>query len=168
MTTTAEDRKARAVRARQAGNAKAKAVPAAKAAPPAASTTATARTAVKRVPSKPAKIDPVPVAAKDVRAAVRSMDLTHVQCRDFGHSWRPYTARWLSKFNQYESQLVCSRCTTIRTRFLSRTGEQLGGGYDYADGYLIKGLGRLSGHDRDEVRLASILAVLVEDTAAES
>jgi hypothetical protein len=95
------------------------------------------------------------------------MDLTQVQCRDFGHSWRPYTARWIAQYNQYESQLICQRCNTIRTRFLSRTGEQVSSGYDYADGYLIKGLGRLSGHDRDEIRLASILAVLVEDTAAD-
>ena len=95
------------------------------------------------------------------------MDLTQVQCRDFGHSWRPYTARWISRYNQYESQQLCQRCSTIKTRFLSRTGEIVSSGYDYADGYLIKGLGRLTGHDRDEIRLASVLAVLVEDTAAD-
>jgi hypothetical protein len=96
------------------------------------------------------------------------MALEHVQCRDFGHSWRPFTARWLAKFNSYESQLICARCNTVRTRFLSRTGEQLSGGYDYAEGYLVKGLGRLTGHDRDSIRLASIQAVLTPDTAEDS
>lgn len=166
--TTAEQRQARADRARRAGNAKAATQTTDQAAPVSTTPVPPARVAIKRAPSKSAKIDPTPAASVDVRAAVRGMDLTHVQCRDFGHSWRPYTARWLSKFNQYQSQLVCARCSTIRTRFLSRSGEQLGGGYDYADGYLVKGLGRLTGHDRDEIRLASILAVLVEDTAAES
>jgi len=48
---------------------------------------------------------------------------------------------------------------------MSRTGALLDSKYDYADGYTVKGLGRLSGVDRDVIRLQSILGVLVEDTA---
>lgn len=104
----------------------------------------------------------------DVEKAVQKMNIEHVQCRDFGHSWRPFSARWMPDENCYESQLRCSRCSTVRTRWLGRHGEQLGGTYNYAEGYTIKGLGRLSGADRDHVRLASLMSVLVEDTAAEA
>lgn len=124
----------------------------------------TARKAVERQPAKRAP-DTTDHAPRDVHKAVESMAIEHVQCRDFGHSWRPYTARWIASFNQYESQLLCARCKTIRTRFLSRTGGLVDSKYDYADGYTIKGLGRLSGEDRDVIRLSSILAVLTPDTA---
>lgn len=103
----------------------------------------------------------------DLDAAISHMELEFIQCRDFGHSWRPYSARWLPSDNCYESQLRCARCKAIRTRWLSRTGSQVGGGYDYADGYLVKGIGRLTGTDRDKIRLASVLAVLPSDTASE-
>lgn len=88
------------------------------------------------------------------------MNVDFVQCRDFGHSWRPLSARWLEKQSCYESVLRCTRCGTDRHRWLSSTGTQLSGAYEYADGYLVKGLGRLTGTDRDMVRLASVLAVL--------
>lgn len=190
MTTTektsAQLRAERAKRAREAGNKKtavtiksvkptdppalfsdgkepaAKTTPARK--PPVKPSKVTENKAAERKPAKrstkaaPVK-NPEP-RSFDLNTAVSTMELDHVQCRDFGHSWKPYTARWLPKFNSYESQLVCARCKTIRTRFLSRTGQQLESAYDYADGYLIKGMGRLTGSDRDVIRLASILAVL--------
>jgi len=102
-----------------------------------------------------------------VEAAVKAMDLSHIQCRDFGHSWRPYTAHWRQQDNAYESQLRCQRCSTIRVRWLSARGEQLSGQYDYPEGYLVKGLGRLTGHDRDIIRLQSVLSLLANDTAEE-
>lgn len=103
--------------------------------------------------------------AVGLEKAVQSMKVEYVQCRDFGHSWRPYHAKWWPKENAYESQLRCPRCGCVRTRWLSRTGSQIGSAYDYPDGYQMKGLGRLSGTDRDVIRLQSILSVLVEDTA---
>jgi len=102
---------------------------------------------------------------RDVQKAIETMNLEYVQCRDFGHSWRPFSARWNSVENAYESQLQCSRCSTVRTRWLSTTGQQLQSSYNYADGYAVKGLGRLTGSDRDIVRLTSVLA-LVQDGEA--
>ena len=102
-----------------------------------------------------------------VEQAIKHMDLAHIQCRDFGHSWRPYSARWMAKDNAYQSQLQCQRCKTLRVRWLSKTGAQLSGSYDYPEGYLVKGLGRLSGTDRDVIRLQSVLSVLAVDTAEE-
>ena len=115
--------------------------------------------AAARQPAKRSTQHEAPVEVS-VEAAVVHMNVDHLQCRDFGHSWRPFSARWIPKFNQYESQLKCLRCSTVRTRFLSRTGAQISSAYDYADGYQIKGLGRLTGVDRDVIRLHSILAVI--------
>jgi len=142
--------------------------PKAKTAPPTrtSSTSSTSSTskAARREPKARARTTE-PVTPVSVDEAVKHMAFEHIQCRDFGHSWRPYSARWMPTFNQYESQLMCARCKTIRTRFMSRTGALLDSKYDYADGYTVKGLGRLSGVDRDVIRLQSILGVLVEDTA---
>lgn len=106
--------------------------------------------------------------AADLEKAVHDMKVEFVQCRDFGHSWRPFHAKWWPKENAYESQLRCGRCGCVRVRWLSRTGSQIGSDYDYPAGYQMKGLGRLSGTDRDVIRLTSILAVLVDDTAEET
>jgi hypothetical protein len=104
---------------------------------------------------------------RDVTKAVQAMDIEHVQCRDFGHSWRPFTAHWVAAENAYESQLRCARCQTIRTRWLSKRGAQLSSEYDYPPGYQVTGLGRLTGTDRDTIRLSSVLSVLDHDTTAE-
>lgn len=101
----------------------------------------------------------------DLDKALEKLDERFLQCRDFGHSWRPFSANWSEQYQSYSSQLRCDRCTTVRTRWLTRTGAMMGGGYDYSEGYLVKGMGRLTGSDRDKVRLRSILNVL-KPTAA--
>lgn len=104
-----------------------------------------------------AKVEPTPAVL------IHDLATDHLQCRDFGHSWRPYTARWDSKQRAYETQLRCSRCRTVRLRWIGPRGEQLESRYDYADGYLIKGIGRLTGTDRDALRLESVHRVLPQD-----
>jgi hypothetical protein len=182
MTTTAADRAARAKRARQQGNQRATpvktppppvkpaspAIPAQRQAKAVQAKAATKQPSARSTRASEPTSRPVEGPAKlDLNQVVSNMDLSQVQCFDFGHSWRPYSARWLPSYNSYESQLQCMRCKTVRTRFLSRTGEQLNSNYDYAEGYLVKGMGRLTGHDRDVIRLASILAVISPDTAEE-
>lgn len=93
----------------------------------------------------------------DLDAALEKLNLDFIECRDIGHPWRKASTRWMKAENAWEQAMVCGRCGTRRTRWLSRTGSILGGGYDYADGYQLKGSGRLVGTDRDKVRLASIL-----------
>jgi len=81
-------------------------------------------------------------------------------CRDFGHSWKPYTAVYIPQRKHYLETLLCVRCKSARRRLLDRTGSQLGSAYTYNEGYQVKGLGRLSGHDKDAVRLASLNVIL--------
>lgn len=96
----------------------------------------------------------------DLDDALRDMPASHLMCRDYGHAWEPFTAAKLAKRAGYEQTLRCGRCLTTRRRYLDSRGEVIQSGYDYADGYLIHGLGRLSGADRGAVRIASVEATL--------
>lgn len=95
-----------------------------------------------------------------LRTALASMKGDHLLCRDFGHMWRPFQARYIPQRKHYEERLKCGRCGTVRVRLLTHTGAQLGNHYVYPDGYAMNGYGRLSGTDRDAVRLASLQTVL--------
>lgn len=92
----------------------------------------------------------------DVAAAVVEMPQDYALCRDYGHQWNPSNAEWLPKEQCYRVTLKCPRCTTVRTVLRNRRGHQLESHYDYPDGYAIKGLGFLSGTDRDQIRLRSM------------
>jgi hypothetical protein len=103
----------------------------------------------------------------DLDTALHDMRTAYLQCRDFGHAWRPFTARWVPDQRSYHTQLRCTRCRTVRTRYISRNGEQVSKGYVYPDGYQLKGVGRITGEDRDHLRLESVLRVL-DNNVAES
>jgi hypothetical protein len=90
--------------------------------------------------------------------ALSNMNETHLHCRDYGHSWRPHTARFLRREQVYEQTLRCTRCRTARRRTISADGDIVGSSYDYAEHYLVKGVGRLTGHERAALRLASVNA----------
>lgn len=88
-----------------------------------------------------------------------------IQCRDFGHAWRPYSARWDTDDRCYVQQLRCPRCKTIRERRIGRHGQLLGSWYDYPEGYVMpSGMGRMTGSDRDLIRERSILKLVPIDT----
>jgi transposase len=100
------------------------------------------------------------VRGTPVNDAIADMADTHLLCRDFGHSWRPWDAQWIPQRRQYLEALLCVRCETVRRRLLDEYGAQLGQSYTYADGYLVHGLGRLTGDDRNSLRLAGLRAVM--------
>jgi hypothetical protein len=110
---------------------------------------------------------PAPVTV-DLHTALGAMRLEHLQCRDFGHAWRPYAAQWLTTERCYESRLRCSRCRTQRVRLIGQNGALVSSHYEYADNYLVKGLGRLDTSDRNELRLASLQHVLPAETDEEA
>jgi hypothetical protein len=92
----------------------------------------------------------------DVERAVGQLPQIYAMCRDYGHQWEPSNAEWLQAEQVYRVTLKCPRCTTLRTLLRNRRGSQLESHYDYPDGYTIKGLGHLSGTDRDQIRLRSM------------
>ena len=108
-------------------------------------------------PAKQRKAEtPTDPRALDVAAAVVELPQTFAQCRDYGHQWKPSNVDWLPKEQCYRVTLRCPQCTTLRTVLRNRRGAQLESHYDYPDGYAIKGLGFLSGTDRDQIRLRSM------------
>lgn len=99
---------------------------------------------------------------KDVHVAIAKLSRAFMECRDWGHSWRPYTVGVDQRSNTFEETLRCSRCYTRRHRLISgRTGSIVKTHYTYREGYLIPGWGRMSKDDKGELRLA-VLRVMVE------
>lgn len=98
---------------------------------------------------------PMKVATvRDVKRAVRDMDDAYLRCRDMGHNWRQ--ARVEKVGRGYERTLYCSSCKTNRHQTLNRYGVVETNHYSYADGYQIKGLGRVNGDAKSALRLASL------------
>jgi len=82
---------------------------------------------------------------------------TMLACRDMGHDWRPIEAAWLQNGN-IERVLGCTRCEAKRVQYLDKNGYIVkGGGYNYPDGYQMKGMGRLDTDGRAVLRRASVL-----------
>ena len=92
----------------------------------------------------------------DLEHALDQMPDQYLACRDYGHSWISHDARYVRKERIWLQSLICQRCETVRHRELGQRGPLLGNGYDYAPGYLMPGAGRLTGSDRDGVRLRSL------------
>lgn len=102
--------------------------------------------------SKPRAVTP---HEAEVAEAIAGIADEFIQCRDTGHTWQRHNARWLDADNLWEQTLVC-RCGTRRIRYLNRIGAIIGGHYEYADGYTVKGVGRLTSEDRNGIRLRGV------------
>lgn len=98
----------------------------------------------------------------DVDHAIAGMSDAHLQCRDFGHSWRPYDVTSVPQQHAYREALLCGRCKTLRLRLIDARGFQLATSYRYPDTYLVKGLGRLDETDRATLRLAALQTAIDE------
>jgi hypothetical protein len=93
-------------------------------------------------------------------AALSDMTQSHIECRDYGHSWKRHNVTWSKPERSYVRILKCTRCRTLRHDLLNSDGDPLRSHYDYADHYLIGGLGRLTGSDRSALRLANLRSAL--------
>jgi len=91
---------------------------------------------------------------------VASLPEAFLECRDYGHTWRPLTARWDGEMHAYERTMGCARCDTTRSQWLSAYGHALRGSYSYPEGYQHLGQGRLDGAARDALRLESVSRML--------
>lgn len=102
----------------------------------------------------------------DLEGAVHELPTKYIQCRDFAHSWKGHDARRVEstegrrRFAFYEVILRCTRCDTKRLRRISPDGHIMGSSYEYADNYLLKGVGRMTSDDRAVVRLESTLRLI--------
>lgn len=99
----------------------------------------------------------------EVKEAIAGMGEVYRHCRDYGHVWRPVTAYRLARGKGWEETIQCTGCQTKRLRQLDRDGDVVVNRYRYEEGYLIAGLGRLTGADRGTLRIASIMDHLTGD-----
>lgn len=99
------------------------------------------------------------VDVKDVKRQARQWSDEILECRTYGHMWRPYTARFNNRYKYWAVVQRCQRCTSERRRQLTARGKRTSSSYDYVDGYLTEGLGRLTGEARDILELATITRV---------
>jgi len=76
------------------------------------------------------------------------------ECRSWAHLWRPLRA-WKIR-GGFEEHRECAQCESVCIRLLDTRGYQVSRRIVYADGYLRRGMGRLSEDDRAELRLADI------------
>lgn len=123
-----------------------------------------ARTARNRLIEKPAAIG---ANRDEVEGFAHSLSVSHLQCRELGHNWRPWVARYDEEHNSYERALRCVRCRTERWETIGLSGSKLGAHYKYPENYAAPaGMGRIVGEGRDALRLESLTRTLVEvDTA---
>lgn len=94
--------------------------------------------------------------AESLDAYVEGLTAGMLDCRDFGHQWKPWGARWAGDAHGWERRLRCPRCKTERVQMVSRSGHVLTNRYLYPDGYLAPALPDAPRISRDQFRLESI------------
>lgn len=93
-------------------------------------------------------------STRSVAKAAQSLSDSHLRCRDLGHDWRLYYQR--REGAVIVRKLYCPSCKTNRKCKINRYGEVVSNSYDYDDGYLIEGLGRVQGRSKSLLRAESI------------
>ena len=102
-----------------------------------------------------------PQQSVPIDEAIAHMPESHLHCRDYCHAWRRLSARYVPDQHVYEQDLRCASCKTIRRRLIDERGGLVRSAYEYAERYLVKGVGRMDGDMRAAVRLASVLSTIV-------
>ena len=103
--------------------------------------------------------------ANEVEQWAHTLKQTWLLCRELGHTWKPFTARYVPEQRAYERTLRCPRCATERRQVLDGSGHVVSSSYVHPDGYLHKGLGRVTGEGRDALRLESLHRFIEQTTA---
>jgi hypothetical protein len=97
--------------------------------------------------------------ASEVKRQARQWTDDVLECRTYGHIWRPHSARYNSRYKYWQVVQRCQRCTSERRRQLTQRGKRTSSYIDYVDGYLSEGLGRITGEAREILELATITRV---------
>lgn len=96
----------------------------------------------------------------EVAEFAQGLSISHLHCRELGHNWRPHAARRAEDGGSFERVLRCVRCKTLRIQVLSIYGAVVSSHYEYPDGYISKGLGRIVGDGRDRLRLETTMRMM--------
>lgn len=88
-----------------------------------------------------------------------------IQCRIYGHSWRPLTVARHGA--GYEVTQRCSSCRNQRSQDMDSNGYSSPWRMTYVDNYLLKDMGRVDGDGRAVLRLAAIRHMKIIDDVNE-
>lgn len=93
----------------------------------------------------------------EVERQAKKWSTATLECRSYGHLWRPSTAQHFPKLRYWYVVRKCGRCTTERHEELDEYGRVFSKWYRYAEGYLTENLGRITGDGRGVLRLQTVL-----------
>jgi hypothetical protein len=96
--------------------------------------------------------------ADQVGQLAEEMKQALLNCHDYGHGWRPWTAAEVHDDllgHHWERTARCTSCRATRTQVLDTYGDVIQTRYTYPDGYVNKGLGRIAGEARAALRLVN-------------
>jgi hypothetical protein len=79
-----------------------------------------------------------------------------LECRLYGHVWRPNRATFNRTLRYYYVVQACSRCHSERHSELDQRGRVTAVWMRYAEGYLTKKIGRIIGDAKDSLRLIGL------------
>lgn len=101
-------------------------------------------------------------APEDVENAARSWSDGQVNCRVYGHAWRPLTV--IHRPGVFTIHQRCGRCRNEREQDVNEQGYPVSPWRPtYVDGYLLKKLGRVGVDGRAVLRLQSIQGLYVNE-----
>lgn len=98
---------------------------------------------------------------ESVEAAAEDWSKGVVACRSYGHQWKPSTAR--RHGTAFVITQRCPSCRATRTCDMDSRGYASPWKYEYPEGYLMQGLGRVDTHGRAALRLKTLESLTIED-----
>lgn len=92
----------------------------------------------------------------DIRDIVNDLTEQYLLCRTYGHAWKPQGAVYSKDRRTIHTTQICA-CESDRYQDLDgRNGAVIKSHINYSEGYLIKGLGRVTGDAKGVIRLATV------------
>lgn len=103
---------------------------------------------------------PTYASPEDTLEAAQDWTDAFLECRTYGHPWKGQSASYTKDRTAIATTELCRSCESERHSLLdARTGWVMSSHIDYADGYLLKGLGRITGDAKGAVRLTMVTRV---------
>jgi hypothetical protein len=101
-------------------------------------------------------------APDDVLSAAQGWSDGQVNCRVYGHAWRPLTVTHRPGF--YTIFQRCGRCRNERQQEVNERGYPVTQWHmTYVEGYLLRGLGRVGQDGRAALRLRSLQGLFINE-----
>jgi hypothetical protein len=111
--------------------------------------------------SRPSPLSDRPrhASVSEVQALTNQWSPGILECRAYGHQWRPSRVIYNKVDRFYAIYQSCPRCECERYQEMTVAGHVVASYIHYAPGYLAEGSGRIIGEAKDAVRVAAVTRV---------